>query len=145
MEKCLKISQKLHGGDGRHIMVCNKTKIWNRQMSYFSPYANFNCPYLKIGLCDLFPALLECIIITGQYSYMPESQTHWGEYNEILNSPKTHFHIQVMTNGSLFCGCMAFRFTLILTVMTFVRCNTIISRTERIVDRILSMWITSGL
>ena len=29
-------------------------------MSYFSPWANFNCPYLKIGLYDLFPGLLEC-------------------------------------------------------------------------------------
>ena len=30
-------------------------------MNYFSPHANFNCPYLKIGLCNLFPVLLECI------------------------------------------------------------------------------------
>ena len=27
----------------------------------FHPYANFNCLYLKIGQCDLFPVLLECI------------------------------------------------------------------------------------
>ena len=26
----------------------------------FHPYANFNCPYFKIGLCN-FPVLLECI------------------------------------------------------------------------------------
>ena len=38
-----------------------KKKSQNRQMSYFLPYANFNCPYLKIGLCNLFPVLLECI------------------------------------------------------------------------------------
>ena len=30
-------------------------------MSYFSPYANFSCPYLKIGLCNMFPVLLDCI------------------------------------------------------------------------------------
>ena len=30
-------------------------------MSYFYRYANFNCPYLKIGLCDLLLVLLECI------------------------------------------------------------------------------------
>ena len=35
--KCLKIGQKLHGGDGNHIKVCKKTKISNRQMSYVSP------------------------------------------------------------------------------------------------------------
>ena len=27
----------------------------------FHPYANFRCPYLKTGLCNLFPVLLECI------------------------------------------------------------------------------------
>ena len=27
----------------------------------FHLYANFNCPYLKMGLYDLFPVLLECI------------------------------------------------------------------------------------
>ena len=41
----------------------NKQKSQNGQMSYFSTYANFNCPYLKIGLCFLFPVLLECITI----------------------------------------------------------------------------------
>ena len=32
-----------------------------RQMSNFHPYANFNYQYLKIGLCNLLPDLLECI------------------------------------------------------------------------------------
>ena len=30
----------------------------------FHPYAIFNCPYLKTGLCGLFPVLLECITYT---------------------------------------------------------------------------------
>ena len=30
-------------------------------MSYFLPQVNFNCPYLKIGLGELYPVLLECI------------------------------------------------------------------------------------
>ena len=60
VEKCLKISHKLHGRNRRHIKVQGK-KSRNRQMSYFSPNANFNCPYLKIGQCDLFTVLLECI------------------------------------------------------------------------------------
>ena len=72
--KRLKISQKLHGGDRKHNKVCKKKKLKqankqkkqnqkckNRQMSYFHPYANFSSPYLKIGLCDLFPVLFECI------------------------------------------------------------------------------------
>ena len=38
-----------------------KRKSQNRQVGYFSPLRNFNCSYLKIGLCDLFPVLFECI------------------------------------------------------------------------------------
>ena len=34
-----------------------KINIWD----IFHPYANFSCPYLKIGLCDLLPVLLDCI------------------------------------------------------------------------------------
>ena len=37
------------------------------QNHHFAPYANFNCPYLKIGLCDLFPLLLECITYADRY------------------------------------------------------------------------------
>ena len=44
--KCLKISQKLHGGDRKHIMSKNKNlKIDRWPISH--PYANLNCPYLK--------------------------------------------------------------------------------------------------
>ena len=41
----------------------------NRQEGLFKfhPYANFNCPYLKIGLCDLFPVLLTCITFRRVY------------------------------------------------------------------------------
>ena len=38
-----------------------KKKSKNQKMSNFSPHVNFNCPYLKIGLSNLFPVLLECI------------------------------------------------------------------------------------
>ena len=27
---------------------------------------NLNCPYLKIGLCNLFPVLLECVTYVEQ-------------------------------------------------------------------------------
>ena len=38
----------------------NKNRKIDEQV-IFHPYASFNCQYLKIGLCDLFPVLLECI------------------------------------------------------------------------------------
>ena len=43
-------------------------------MSHFLPYATFNYPYLKIGLCDLFPVLLECITYyyVTTYIYMTQ-------------------------------------------------------------------------
>ena len=37
MEKCLKISQNVHGGDRKHIEVYKKQKLQNQQVSYFSP------------------------------------------------------------------------------------------------------------
>ena len=37
-----------------NIIIKDVKKSQNQQMSYFSPHANFNCPYLKIGLWDLF-------------------------------------------------------------------------------------------
>ena len=55
--KCLKISQKLHGGVGDILRYVQKQKSQNQQMSNFSPYANFNCPYLKVGPCNFFPGL----------------------------------------------------------------------------------------
>ena len=54
--KCLKIRRKLHGGDRKHSNVCKKKKhqnLKNDRWVIFHPYANFSCPYLKIGLCDL--------------------------------------------------------------------------------------------
>ena len=68
--KCLKISQKLHGDDRKHIKVCKEKKkkqiknLKSDRWVIFHPYANFNCLYLKMGLCNLFPVLLECITIT---------------------------------------------------------------------------------
>ena len=51
--------------------VKNKTKQ-NKNLKIdrwiiFHPYANFNCPYLKLGLSDLFPVLLECITLFCQF------------------------------------------------------------------------------
>ena len=43
------------------IEIHKKQKSQNRQMSHISPYVHFNCPYLKIGLCDLFLVLLEYV------------------------------------------------------------------------------------
>ena len=37
LRKCSKISKKLHGGDRRHIKVCQKKISKNQQMSNFSP------------------------------------------------------------------------------------------------------------
>ena len=60
--KCLEISQKLHGGERKHISIDRKSKISkSTDESFFHPYDNSNCPYLKIGWCDLLPVLLECI------------------------------------------------------------------------------------
>ena len=59
----LKISQKLHGGDRRHIKVCKKIKITkSTDESFFTPMPTLivhisNRPVL----CNLFPVLLECI------------------------------------------------------------------------------------
>ena len=43
--------QELHGG----IQTSQKCQ------DIFHSYANFNYPFLKIGLCNLFPVLLDCI------------------------------------------------------------------------------------
>ena len=32
-------------------------------MSYFSPNTTFNCPYLKIDMCNSFPVLVDHIIL----------------------------------------------------------------------------------
>ena len=61
--KLLKNCQKLHGSNRKYIMVHKKEKKsqnWQMSNTYHS-YANFNYPYLKMGLWDLFPVLLECI------------------------------------------------------------------------------------
>ena len=55
---CLKINQKLHGGDRRYVKKKQSQKQW---MSYYSTHANLNCPYLKIDLCYLFLVLLDYI------------------------------------------------------------------------------------
>ena len=36
--ECLKLSQKLHGGDKKHIKMYKKQKTENHQMNYFSPF-----------------------------------------------------------------------------------------------------------
>ena len=49
------------------VRYVEKQKLQIRQMNYFSPLdANFNCPYLKIDLCDLSPVLLEFITFSIQ-------------------------------------------------------------------------------
>ena len=62
VRKFLKICQKLHGGEKGHESGIKKTKT-NKNLkltgSTLLSYANFNCPYLKTGLCNLFPVLLE--------------------------------------------------------------------------------------
>ena len=66
--KCLKISKKLHGGYRKHVKGYVKTLKISKLTDdlYFTPVANFNFPYLKIGLCDLFPVLLEFITYVMQ-------------------------------------------------------------------------------
>ena len=50
VEKCLKISQILHGGDRRHIKVRKKTKISkSTDESFSTPKPKTICPYLKIA------------------------------------------------------------------------------------------------
>lgn len=41
-----------------------KHKSQSQQTGYFSPYANLNCLYLKIGLCNFSLALDFCFLIT---------------------------------------------------------------------------------
>ena len=52
--KMFEISQKLHGGDRKHIRISEKKNLKVDRWVIFHPYANFNCPYLKTGMCDLF-------------------------------------------------------------------------------------------
>ena len=56
--KCLKISQKLHGGDRKHIKVCKKKqKSQNQQMSYFSPLCEIQLSIISkqaCATCSLF-------------------------------------------------------------------------------------------
>ena len=61
--KCLEISQKLHGGDKKHIEVCKKKKnqLKINRWAIFHPYANFNCRVSQNRLVRLDPVLLECI------------------------------------------------------------------------------------
>ena len=40
---------------------------WQTRFFFFHPYANFNCPYRKIGLFHLFLGLLECITFFLQW------------------------------------------------------------------------------
>ena len=50
-QKCWKIRNCMEVIE--NILRCvKKQKSQNQQMSYFSPYFNFSCPYLKIDLCD---------------------------------------------------------------------------------------------
>ena len=50
-----------------------KSSLKIERWSHFSPYVNFICPYLTIGLWDLFPVLLECTtyIYSTPISYTP--------------------------------------------------------------------------
>ena len=51
----------VHGGNRKHVKVCKKKISKLTEELFFHPSASFNCPYFKIGLCDLFPGLLEHI------------------------------------------------------------------------------------
>ena len=62
----MKTSQKLHGIDRKLIKVCKKQKSQNLQVSHVSPLCHFDCPYLKIGLCNLFHVLLGCITYSSE-------------------------------------------------------------------------------
>ena len=108
MAKCLKISQKLHGGDRKHIKVCKKNLKINRWV-IFHPYANFNCPYLKTGLCDLFPILLECITYTQTRHVFLDTQAStevctWDWYfllefnmtNDLLKHPPKRSNLNLL-------------------------------------------------
>ena len=55
-------------------------------MSYLSPYVNFNCAYLKIGLWDLFPVLLECItyVMRSEKTRQMSQKNHFEKWLEIV-------------------------------------------------------------
>ena len=72
--KSLKISQKLNGSERKHkkkhIAIWKKKRKKYKQTLklskmtdewFFTIWKLKNCPYLKIGMCDLLPVLLECI------------------------------------------------------------------------------------
>ena len=62
----------------------NKNLRINRWVIH--PYANYNCPFLKIGLCDLLPVLLvECITYKNIKCVMRSSKVS-------LKSTKFNFH-----------------------------------------------------
>ena len=81
MGKCVKISQKLHGGDRRHIWLRKQKNLKIDRWVIFHSSANFHCQFLKIGQCDLFPVLLEyitlftCSIIEILYPFLNKSKT----------------------------------------------------------------------
>ena len=49
-------------------------------------YANFNCPYLKIGLCTLFPICWSASQIWSPDLYSSPTITNFGGNNGILIS-----------------------------------------------------------
>ena len=60
----------------RYVYKKKEQKSQNRQVSHFHTYANFKCPYLKRGLCDLFSVLLEYNIISlNNKLSLPKSAT----------------------------------------------------------------------
>ena len=60
-----------HGGDRKHSKVCKKKEKVSKltDESFFT----CNCPFRKISLCDLFPALLEWIIIVYPVPSFPSN------------------------------------------------------------------------
>ena len=53
-------------------------------MSYFSlESANFNCVYLKIDQCDLFPVLLVCITVISFYLLFSIGYEKQSEFQRI--------------------------------------------------------------
>ena len=48
-------------------MYVKNQKSQNQQMSYFSPLCQLQLTISEVGLCDLFPVLLESITNSGVY------------------------------------------------------------------------------
>ena len=97
------MSQKLQGGVDNItcLQVCKKPKILKSTGEFiFHPYANVNCPYLKIVLCDLFPVLLECITIVMSCIYKNLLNIYYRGFAQ--HSTHLYVHNFALPHGFLF-------------------------------------------